>query len=83
MRRSVALTLFAIALVSTVGLGAANAAYDCGPGCHSTVNGACVVDGWEIGAAVWNECPAGSHPRPPCDRPYSWRKHAKACVLVN
>jgi hypothetical protein len=46
--------------------GAARAADDCGPGCHSTVQGACVVNGWEVGAGGWNECPAGARPRPPC-----------------
>jgi hypothetical protein len=84
MRLGVATMLFSIGLVSIhLGAGAAHAADECGPGCHSAVNGACVVDGWETGAPVWNECPAGSHPRPPCDRPYSWRKHAKTCLLVN
>ena len=34
-----------------------NAAGGCGIGCHSTAGGACVVDGWETGSFVWNECP--------------------------
>ena len=84
MRLGLALTLFSIGLVSISGVGAANAADDCGPGCHSTVNGACVIDGWGSGRAhVWNECPAGAHPRPPCTPPYVWQKQAKACVNVN
>ena len=81
MRLVTALMLLSTGLVST-GLcgGAARAADDCGVGCHSAVNGGCVVDGWETGAAAWNECPAGAHPRPPCALPYVWRKYAKACV---
>ena len=35
----------------------------CGPGCHMTIHGACVVDGW---GTVRNECPATSRPRPRC-----------------
>jgi hypothetical protein len=35
---------------------AANAADGCGPGCHATVSGACVIDGWTTGAFP-NECP--------------------------
>jgi hypothetical protein len=58
---------------------AANAEDGCGPGCHSARNGACVVDGWEIGARVWNECPAGARPRPPCGTGYVWSSQAKAC----
>jgi hypothetical protein len=56
-------------------------AYGCGPGCHFGSNGGCVVDGWESGARVWNECPAGAHPRPPCGEGYVWRRQAKACML--
>ena len=59
--------------------GAANAADGCGPGCHSTAYGACVVDGWGTGAPVWNECPAGARPRPPCGPGYAWRPRYKAC----
>jgi hypothetical protein len=57
----------------------ANAFDGCGPGCHATISGACVVDGWGTGARVWNECPVTSRPRPPCGGPdYVWsaRKHA-------
>jgi hypothetical protein len=49
----------------------ANAADGCGPGCHGTLYGACVVDGWGQGRHVRNECPAGSRPRPPCGRGYA------------
>ena len=51
----------------------------CGPGCHSTAGGACVVDGWSTGAQVWNECPAGAHPRPPCPSGYQWRTKMHSC----
>ena len=50
---------------------------ECGPGCHSTPGGACVVDGWGTGA--WNECPAGAQPRPPCPSRYQWRPKMHAC----
>lgn len=76
MKLVVALTLLSFGL----GLGAARAADGCGPGCHSAVNGGCVVNGWEVGAGGWNECPVGAHPRPPCSARYVWRKHAKACA---
>jgi hypothetical protein len=79
MRWAVATTLFAACLCA----GAANAANDCGPGCHSAVNGGCVVNGWETGAVAWNECPAGARARPPCYAPYVWRKHARMCVHVD
>lgn len=45
----------------------------CGVGCHTSLSGACVVDGW---GSVRNECPAGSHPRPPCPRDLKWRHGA-------
>ena len=63
--------------------GAANAEDGCGPGCHSTVNGACVVDGWEVGAVRWNECPAGLHARPPCPVNYVWRRQARMCLRAD
>jgi hypothetical protein len=64
------------AVVST-----ANAADGCGPGCHATVAGACVVDGWSMGARVRNECPATSHPRPPCGgSDYIWSPGKRACI---
>jgi hypothetical protein len=42
----------------------------CGPGCHMTWQGSCVVDGW---GTVRNECPVPNRPSPPCPRYYSWR----------
>jgi hypothetical protein len=80
MRPLFAAVLFAgmLALV-----GAARAAGGCGPGCHATISGACVVDGWGTGARVWNECPAGVQPRPPCIHPYVWRKGYHACFAPN
>ena len=71
------------------GIGLANAADGCGPGCHSTPNGACVVDGWGTGAPLWNECPAGAHARPPCGYGgygyygYTWRARMRACFGAN
>ena len=64
-------------------VGAAQAADDCGPGCHSTAQGACVVNGWEVGAGGWNECPAGALPRPPCSQRYTWHRGAKSCLPAN
>src|SRR6185437_13113292 len=52
---------------------AANAAGGCGPGCHASASGACVVDGW---GTVRNECPAGNHPHPPCPRDTRFRHGA-------
>lgn len=66
------------AIIPTIGPG--NAADGCGPGCHSSQYGACVVDGWERGAPVWNECPAGAHPRRPCGGDYTWSKRIRACI---
>ena len=51
----------------------------CGPGCHTSLYGACVAEGWESGARVRNECPAGFQPRPPCPRGYAWRGRMKTC----
>jgi hypothetical protein len=79
MRRIVVATLLSACLC----VGAAHAANDCGPGCHSTVQGACVVNGWETGAVAWNECPAGARPRPPCSERYVWNRNAKACIPAN
>lgn len=45
----------------------------CGVGCHATLSGACVVDGW---GSVRNECPVGSRPRPPCPPDTRWRHGA-------
>jgi hypothetical protein len=61
-------------------VGAADAADGCGTGCHATIFGACVADGWGTGARVWNECPATSRPRPPCGgSDYVWAARKKAC----
>jgi hypothetical protein len=47
----------------------------CGPGCHVSALGACVVDGW---GTVRNECPVPSRPVPPC--PFGTRWKHGACV---
>ena len=47
----------------------------CGTGCHISISGACVVDGW---GTVRNECPALSRPRPPC--PFGTRFKHGACM---
>jgi hypothetical protein len=70
--------LFAATLAS---VGMANAADGCGPGCHTARNGGCVVDGWERGARVRNECPVGAHPRPPCYRWFIWSRRDGACII--
>jgi hypothetical protein len=73
-----------VAVTALMGIGtvqADQAADTCGPGCHFASNGGCVVDGWETGARVWNECPAGARPRPPCGEGYVWRSREKACML--
>ena len=72
--------LLALMVVTAAGVGRSNAADGCGPGCHSTSNGGCVVDGWGTGAPVWNECPAGARPRPPCGGGYLWQPRYQACV---
>ena len=51
----------------------------CGPGCHSTISGACVVDGWGTGANVWNECPVTTRPRPFCPPGFIWSRSFQAC----
>jgi hypothetical protein len=74
--------LFAAMLAAVLApIGTASADDSCGPGCHNAANGGCVVNGWESRARVWNECPAGAHPRPPCGEGYVWRRQAKACEL--
>lgn len=73
-----------VLLAGTLGFvaspGGAKAADGCGVGCHATVSGACVVDGWGT-VALRNECPAGARPRPPCSGGfyYVWRKRNQAC----
>jgi hypothetical protein len=76
MRQVLASVLFSACLC----VGAAYAEDGCGPGCHSTVQGACVVNGWETGAVAWNECPAGAQPRQPCPQRYVWNRHARSCI---
>lgn len=75
--RTLVAAVFAGTLAS---VGIANAAGGCGPGCHTTPFGVCVVDGWERGAFIRNECPAGAQPRPPCYYPFVWRARERACV---
>jgi hypothetical protein len=76
-------TILIAALFTIVAsVGPADAADGCGPGCHSTAGGACVVDGWGTGAPLLNECPAGAHPRPPCARGYVWRANMRACFAA-
>ena len=48
----------------------------CGPGCHISISGACVVNGW---GTVWNECPALARPRPSCPFGYEWKPRQHAC----
>ena len=55
------------------------AADGCGPGCHSTIYGACIVDGWGSGANIWNACPVTTRPRPPCPIGYIWKPRQRAC----
>ena len=74
-----ALFVTVLLTVSVAGIGLATAADGCGPGCHATISGACVVDGWASGARVWNECPAGAQPRPPCPSGYTWSSRKRAC----
>jgi hypothetical protein len=81
MRWFTATLLVSIAL--GLGVGAVQAADGCGPGCYAAVNGGCVVNGWQAGARVWNECPAGAHSRPPCGSYYSWRPRSQTCMRVN
>jgi len=79
--------LFVAALLAGIvtSFGGANAADGCGPGCHAAPYGGCVVDGWGTGAPVWNECPAGARPRPPCGgrNGYVWRPRLRACFPLN
>lgn len=64
----------AIVITGTLLLfGPARAWDGCGVGCHTSISGACVVDGW---GKVRNECPAGSHPLPPCPRDTRFRHGA-------
>jgi len=74
MRKSA--ILFAIILSGFI---PAAAAAGCGPGCHSTISGACAVDGWGTGAKVWNECPVTTRPRPACPIGFIWKPLRRAC----
>jgi hypothetical protein len=68
-------SLFAAVLIagSIFTFRAAYAWGGCGVGCHVSISGACVVDGW---GSVRNECPAGSRPMPPCPRGLRFRHGA-------
>jgi hypothetical protein len=79
MRTFLIAALFAI----VPSIGPASAADGCGPGCHTTTEGACVVDSWGTRAAIRNECPAAAHPRPPCGFGYVWRAYMRACFASN
>jgi hypothetical protein len=79
MRTFLIAALFAI----VPSIGPASAADGCGPGCHTTPGGACVVDGWGARAPIRNECPAGAHSRPPCGFGYVWRPRTQACFALN
>lgn len=79
MSRPMRTSLIAVLFLIVNSIVPASAADGCGPGCHSTSGGACVVDGWGTGARVWNECPAGARPRPPCPSAYQWRPKMHAC----
>ena len=70
-------SLFVTGLIAAGALLAWSAAADagCGPGCHVSLYGACVVDGW---GTVRNECPVPSQPRPPC--PFGFRFKHGACI---
>jgi hypothetical protein len=75
--RALFVTTLLVATLSGVGL--ASAFNGCGVGCHPTIYGACVVDGWGSGVRVRNECPAGAQPRPPCPAGFVWHRAMRAC----
>lgn len=80
MRKLVAAALLSGSVLFGIvlGLAAANAADGCGPGCHSTISGACVVDGWGfLPPGISNECPAGARATPRCPKGFAFRY--KAC----
>jgi hypothetical protein len=72
---------FASCLVAFACAGPVLAEDGCGIGCHATVSGACVRDGWQQALPVRNECPATSRPAPPCGPDYRWSRHSMMCVL--
>jgi hypothetical protein len=59
--------------------GVANAADGCGPGCHNTEQGECIVDGWGYVTRIVNECPVTTRPRPPCPHGFAWSRRFGAC----
>jgi hypothetical protein len=61
MRTFLIAALFAI----VASIGPADAADGCGPGCHSTPGGACVVDGWGTGPAYGTSALPGRNPALP------------------
>ena len=76
------LMLLAVLLAGLpTGVAIADTSESCGPGCHVAPNGGCVVNGWEAGAPVWNECPAGARPRPPCGAGFKWSSRSNACQI--
>jgi hypothetical protein len=53
---------------------------ECGTGCSTTAQGACVRDGWQQGLPVRNKCPATTRPTPRCGRYHHWSRLRMACV---
>ena len=73
-------TLFRVLVaVMLTSLSPAIAADGCGPGCHATFMGACVVDGWGRGTTITNECPVTTRARPPCPPGFVWSRSFHAC----
>jgi hypothetical protein len=62
-----------LAAAAATAFWASRADAGCGPGCHMSIYGACVVDGW---GTVRNECPAPSRPMPPCPFGTTWKRGA-------
>jgi hypothetical protein len=77
VRSMIGISLSLIAFTVT---GSARAHGTCGVGCHPTVFGSCVRDGWLEGRPVRNECPATSRPTPPCGQYYRWSRQLTACI---
>jgi len=77
--RTLAMGMLAVLLAAILSSSIPAAAGFCGPGCHMTISGACVVDGWGTGANIRNECPVTTRPRPPCPIGYEWRPRQQAC----
>jgi len=71
--RSLVLALAVLVTGCVAFVGPAKAWGWCGRGCHVSLYGACVVDGW---GTVRNECPAGIRARPPCPFDMSFRHGA-------